>query len=138
MLIRDDSDLVVARRHVRTLGRATALSAAAVERLATAVTEIARNIVVHAGHGHLSFRTVRKAGKSGIAVVAQDGGPGIPDVDRAMNDGYSSGRGLGLGLPSAKRLVDEFAIESVVEGGTKVTLCQWSAPRGHEARMRER
>ncbi|HVZ72074.1 MAG TPA: anti-sigma regulatory factor [Polyangia bacterium] len=125
--VRDDSDLVVARRLVRQLGAAEKLSTAAIEALATAVTELGRNIVVHAGSGTLLFGTATDGVRRGVSVIARDAGPGIDDVARAMRDGYSSGDGLGLGLPSARRLVDEFEIASTLGAGTTVTVTKWRA-----------
>lgn len=127
--IRDDSDLVVARRRVRELGTQQGLTEAAIEALATATTEVARNIVVHAYGGDLRIDAVEQAGRRGVLVVARDAGPGITDIDRAMHDGYSTAASLGLGLPSAKRLVDEFEIESAVGKGTVVTLRKWALAR---------
>lgn len=127
--IRDESDLVVARRKVRELGARTGLSGAALEALATAVTEVARNIVIHAGSGELVIEAIStNSPERGLMVIAQDTGPGIADIERAMRDGHSTAGGLGLGLPGARRLVDEFAIESTAGAGTTVTLSKW-APR---------
>jgi serine/threonine-protein kinase RsbT len=121
-----DSDVVVARRRVRELGTHVGLSEGAIAALATAVTEIARNIVVHAGSGKLSLDVMADSSRSGVVVTAQDNGPGIADIAQAMHDGHSTGAGLGLGLSSAQRLVDEFEIDSAVGAGTKITLRQWS------------
>lgn len=93
--------------------------------LATAVSEIARNIVVHAGRGQLSFHPVTDGSRSGIVVVASDEGPGIADIEQAMRDGYSTKGSLGLGLSGAKRLVDEFDIVSAPGAGVTITLTQW-------------
>ena len=122
--LRDASDLPVARRRVRELGREQGLSAVAIEALATAVTEIAQNALVHAGGGELRIEAAEPP-RRGVVVTARDAGPGISDVPRAMCDGYTTAAGLGLGLPSARRLVDEFAIESTVGGGTCVCLRKW-------------
>lgn len=126
--VRDDSDLVVARRRVREAGAKERLPEAAIEALATAVTEIARNIVLHAGTGELLVGAVADPCRRGVVVTARDSGPGIPDVARAMQDGYSTVGGLGLGLPGAQRLVDEFEIESKIGVGTTITLRMWAAP----------
>ena len=93
--------------------------------LATAVSEIARNIVVHAGRGKISFVPITDGRRRGIAVIAHDEGPGIPDIEQALQDGYSTKGSLGLGLSGAKRLVDEFEIESVVGTGVTIRLTQW-------------
>jgi serine/threonine-protein kinase RsbT len=97
----------------------------ALEALATAVSEVARNVLVHARTGEIVLAIERAPGKLALVVIARDDGPGISDIERAMGDGYSSAFGLGLGLPSARRLVDEFAIESSVDQGTTVTLKMW-------------
>lgn len=124
--IRDESDVAMARRQVRELGLQEGLSVARIAGLATAVTEIARNILVHAGNGEMSFSVPADERRRGILVVARDWGPGIPDIAQAMQDGYSTGDGLGLGLAGAQRLVDEFEIESAIGAGVTITLKQWS------------
>jgi len=126
IVVRDESDLVVVRRWVRELGPAQGLSAVGVEALATAITEIAHNMVAHGGGGEVLVRAMRSAPRRGLVATARDSGPGIVDVARAMCDGYSTGAGLGLGLPSARRLVDEFEIESTPGAGTTITLRKWS------------
>ena len=124
--IRHDSDIVVARRRARELALAQGLSTAAAEALATAVTEIASNIVVHAQWGEI-FIAATDQPKRGVTVVARDTGPGIHHVSQALQDGFSTGRGLGFGLSGAQRLVDEFEIESVPGHGTVVTLKKWAS-----------
>lgn len=91
------------------------------EALATATSEIARNAVVHAGEGELTIGTVQNGGRTGVVVTARDAGPGIANIGEAMLDGYSTGVSLGLGLPSARRLVHEFEIRSVPGEGSAVT-----------------
>lgn len=124
--IRNELDLVVARRHSRELAAQQGLSEAAAEALATAVTEIARNIVVHAGSGEVRFAAIVDAPRRGVIVTARDTGLGIADIEQAMQDGFSTCGGLGFGLPGARRLVDEFEIESKVGAGTTVTLRKWA------------
>ncbi|HTV25776.1 MAG TPA: ATP-binding protein [Polyangiaceae bacterium] len=136
LTLRDESDLVVARRHVREVGQSQGLSALSIEQLATAVTEIARNVLVHARSGMLSVRGERAvregAARDLVVVVVADEGPGISDVGAAMVDGYSTGGTLGMGLAGARRLVDAFAVDSVVSRGTTVTLEKWGEePRDH-------
>lgn len=124
--IREESDVAMARLHTRELGRRLGWRASAVEALATAVSEVAQNIVVHAGAGEILLDVVNGRGRPGIVVVARDRGPGIPDVELAMRDGYSTAGGLGLGLPSARRLVDEFEVIGGAGRGATVTLRKWS------------
>jgi serine/threonine-protein kinase RsbT len=124
------SDLVNARRAIRELGQEQGFLVSAIEAMATAVTEIGRNMVVHGGGGELLLETVRTTvpPRHGIVATAIDGGPGIDDVELALADGYSTVGTLGLGLPSARRLVDEFEIQSTVGRGTTVTLRKWLFP----------
>ena len=103
------------------------LSATATHALATAVSEIARNIVVHAGSGELTVCVVNDADRRGLTVTACDTGDGIPDLEQAMQDGYSTRRSLGLGLSSARRLVDEFELASAPDRGTTVILKKWTS-----------
>jgi serine/threonine-protein kinase RsbT len=93
--------------------------------IATAISEIARNIVMFAKRGELTVSVVTENGRTGVTVLARDIGPGIPDVARAVQDGYSTYGGLGLGLPGARRLMDEFEIISEVGKGTTVTMTKW-------------
>jgi len=121
------SDIVVARRHTRELAVRQGLSEVAVAALAIAVTEVATNIVVHAGAGEIVLAAATGAGRCGVTVTALDAGPGILEIEQAMRDGFSTGTGLGFGLPGARRLVDEFEIESIVGVGTRVMLRKWTA-----------
>ena len=123
--INRDSDIVDARQKGRQLASQIGLSGSDLTLLATAISEIARNIVVYAQRGEMALGIIERAGKRGVVVVARDQGPGIPDIEQAMRDGYSTGRSLGLGLPGAKRLVDEFEIVSDVGKGTTVTMRKW-------------
>ncbi len=121
-----DSDVAWARQVVRELGARESLPEPRMAALATAVSEIARNIVVHAGSGEVSLCPIADGERRGVFVVARDDGPGIPDIARAMQDGYSTkGGGLGAGLAGAKRLVDEFEIVSAPGEGVTVTMTQW-------------
>jgi serine/threonine-protein kinase RsbT len=90
-----------------------------------AILEVARNIVRYAGMGEIVLSTIRQDGRGGIVIVARDDGPGIPSVERAMRDGYSTGGGLGLGLPGARRLMDEFKIVSEIGQGTTIEMKKW-------------
>jgi RNA polymerase sigma factor (sigma-70 family) len=125
--IRVDSDVVTARQQVREVAAGAGFTGTDLTVIATAVSEVARNIVRFAGAGEIVVRKVaaRPPRVSGVEVVARDTGPGIPDVQQALADGYSTYRGLGLGLPGARRLMDEFAIESAPGRGTTVTMTKW-------------
>jgi serine/threonine-protein kinase RsbT len=117
-------DIVAARQAARDLAVRAGFSGADLTHLATAVSEVARNIVRFADHGTVTVELLREP-RPGIRVIARDSGPGIPDVDRAMRDGFSTDEGLGLGLPGARRLVDLFDVESEPGRGTTVTLTKW-------------
>ena len=120
--IEKDSDVLAARQQGRALAGALGFSTSELTLIATAVSEIARNIVSYARRGEIAFSLIERGGRRGLLVVARDEGPGIPDVALAMRDGYSTARGLGLGLPGSKRLMDEFDIVSEPGRGTTVTM----------------
>ncbi len=124
-VIRSDLDIVIARTMARDMARALGFSAVDQARIATAVSELARNIYLYAGTGTVTVREVEKLGRKGIEIVCEDQGPGIPDVDLVMQDGYTTSRGMGMGLPGAKRLMDDFVIQSQVGVGTKIVLRKW-------------
>jgi serine/threonine-protein kinase RsbT len=124
--MRDESDVVIARRRAFELASQQGCTGPAAAALATAVSEVSRNIIVHARGGEVILTTAVREGRRGVVATALDTGPGIHDIAEAMQDGFSTGGTLGLGLPGARRLVDEFEIESVVGAGTRVTLRQWS------------
>jgi serine/threonine-protein kinase RsbT len=132
VLIRDISDLTIGRRRVRELGVSQGLSHPLIEALAIAVTEIGRNIVDYASGGEMVIERVSETSRRGVAVTFVDGGPGIADVQLAMSDGYSTGRGLGLGLPGAQRLVHDFVIESKVGEGTRIVMRQWTRTKSRD------
>ena len=123
--ISSEFDIVTARQKGRELAAKLGFSSTELVIIATAISEMARNIVQYARHGEISLGIARQDNKRGIVVVARDNGPGIPDIGLAMQDGYSTGKGLGLGLPGAKRMMDEFEIVSVVGRGTTVTMKKW-------------
>jgi serine/threonine-protein kinase RsbT len=128
--IESDSDVVTARQRARALAAELDLSSTDQTLLATAISEVARNITTYAVRGEVLLSIVRdNGGREGIRVIARDNGPGIDDIELALQDGYTSGGGLGLGLPGARRLVDEFDIESAPSEGTTVTLVKWSRMR---------
>ncbi|PYM39597.1 MAG: ATP-binding protein [Candidatus Rokuibacteriota bacterium] len=120
-----DVDIVTARQKGRELAAQCGLSSTDLAVVATAISELARNIVRYAVRGEIVLRRVENGTKRGIEVVATDDGPGISDVPLAMQDGYSTSGGLGLGLPGVRRLMDEFDIVSRFGKGTTVTVKKW-------------
>lgn len=123
--IESEPDIVRARSEGRRLAAALGFSGTDQTLLATAISELARNIVRYAGSGQVALSSVDELGRKGVVVVASDQGPGIADLELALRDGYSTGNSLGLGLPGARRLVDEFELISAVGVGTTVTLKKW-------------
>lgn len=127
--ITSDVDIVQARQEGRTAAEVIGFGGSDLAVIATAISEVARNIVQYANkRGKITIRRVESGSTIGIEVVAQDEGPGIRDLDLAMQDGYTTGSGLGLGLPGCRRLMDEFAIESG-NPGTRVTMRKWLGRR---------
>jgi len=118
-------DIVTARQRGRALALALGFSGGEVTLIAAAISEVARNIVDHAKRGHIIMHRLNDRGEPGIQIVATGEGPGIPDVAQAMQYGYSTRKGLGVGLPGAKWLMDEFDIVSTVGKGTTVTMTKW-------------
>jgi serine/threonine-protein kinase RsbT len=125
-----DHDIVIARQRGRELAAQLNFSLTDLTLIATAISEVARNITAYAGTGEIRLELVNSGGRRGIAVTASDDGPGIPDLDRAVLDGYSTGQGLGLGLPGSRRLMDEFEIDSRVGAGTTIVMKKWVRERG--------
>ena len=125
-----DADIIMARAHGRALAERLGFSRNDLTLIATAISEVARNIVEYAKHGEIVVEPLQKGDRCGIVVIARDDGPGIPNVALAMQDGYSTGKSLGLGLPGAKRLMDEFEIASEVGKGTTVTMRKWAPQNG--------
>ncbi|HXP75135.1 MAG TPA: anti-sigma regulatory factor [Stellaceae bacterium] len=123
--IRVDADVLLARQKAREMAKPLRFSASELTLIATAISEVARNIVTYAKRGQIMLRLVSRGRRRGIRVVAQDEGPGIADINRAMEDGFSTSSSLGLGLPGSKRLMDEFDIVSALGKGTTVTMTKW-------------
>jgi serine/threonine-protein kinase RsbT len=123
--ISSNIDIVTARQQGRALAMRLGFEGAEVTLIAAAISEVARNIVDHAKQGEVVLQPVQLGSKHGIQIVAQDEGPGIPDLTQAMQYGYSTRKGLGVGLPGAKWLMDEFDIVSKVGKGTTVTMKKW-------------
>jgi len=126
--IQADVDVVQTRQQGRGIAAEAGFSAGDQTVIAAAISEIARNILMYAKRGEIELRSVRFPDRAGIVVIARDNGPGIKDVQRAMQDGYSTSGGLGLGLPGAKRLMDEFDVVSN-GSGTTVTMKKWREVR---------
>ena len=120
-----DVDVVNARQKGRELAAQAGFSSGDQTVIAAAISEIARNILNYAKRGEVVLSVVTNGDRQGVIVVARDQGPGIPDVQRALEDGYSTSGGLGLGLPGARRLMDDFDVTSSVGKGTTVTMKKW-------------
>ena len=120
-----EADILAARRSGRELAAAIGMHSSDQALLATAISELARNIVQYAGQGEILLAVVEARGHRGIQVISRDRGPGILDIGLAMQDGFSTGGSLGLGLPGSKRLVDEFEIASEPGKGTTIILKKW-------------
>lgn len=124
--IEHESDIVAARRAGRTLAARLGFSSSEQTVIATAISEVARNILLYAKRGEVVVRVEEGDRRRFLAVIARDEGPGIPDVERAMQDGYSTSNGLGLGLPGSRRMMDEFEIVTQVGKGTTITMRKWA------------
>lgn len=122
-------DIVAARKAGHQLALDLGFSLTDVTMIATAISEIARNITSYAGRGAVRVTVADREGRKALVVRAEDQGPGIADIARAMEDGYSTGRGLGMGLPGARRLMDRLLIESALGRGTVVEMWKWVPPR---------
>jgi serine/threonine-protein kinase RsbT len=126
--LENDQHVAASRQLVRRLAQEAGFSLVDQTKLVTATSELARNTVKYGGGGEMRAEQVQRDKLVGLRVTFSDQGPGIPDIDQAMTDGWSTGSGLGLGLSGAKRLVNEFEIESGVGQGTRVTITRWRAP----------
>lgn len=127
--VSSDADVVAAREKGRELSAKLGFSSIDLTLIVTAISEVARNILLYANEGEIVLRLDHRNGLDGIVVVARDEGPGIADLELAMRDSYSTGSGLGLGLPGARRLMDEFEIESEVSRGTTIVMKKWAPER---------
>jgi serine/threonine-protein kinase RsbT len=123
LVVRSSPDIVQARQMAREMATEMGFGGSDVTRIASAISEITRNILDYAREGEIEFQTLRQG--KGLLITARDRGPGIPDVSQAMQYGYSSGNGLGVGLPGARWLMDEFNIESGPGRGTVVRMTKW-------------
>jgi serine/threonine-protein kinase RsbT len=123
--IQSDLDIVTARSMAREIAKSQGFGAIDQARIATAVGELARNIFIYAKAGEVTIRGVDRGGQRGIEIVCADHGPGIENIELAMQDGYSTSGGLGMGIPGARRLMNEFDIQSRPGAGTTVTCRKW-------------
>jgi serine/threonine-protein kinase RsbT len=124
--IGSDLDIIQARQTGRTEASKLGFSTTDLTLIATAISELARNIVMYAKQGEIILRFIHASEKQGIVIIASDQGPGMADPNQALQDGYSTSRSLGLGLPGVRRLMDEFEIESKLGQGTVVTIKKWT------------
>jgi serine/threonine-protein kinase RsbT len=125
--IRTEADIVSARQSGRRMAAELGFSTSQLTMIATAISELARNVMTYAGSGEVLLELCENGARRGILVIARDEGPGIADIELAMQDGFSTGRSLGLGLPGARRLMDEFEIVSEPGRGTTVTTRKWAS-----------
>ncbi|MEV4454925.1 anti-sigma regulatory factor [Microbispora sp. NPDC049633] len=124
--ITTNGDVVLVRQQVRSLAAEIGLSLVDQTKVVTAASELARNALVHAGGGRVLIEVLQGGRRSGLRLVFSDEGPGIPDVDQALTEGWSTAGGLGLGLSGSRRLVDEFDLVSAPGQGTRVTVTKWA------------
>ncbi|HEX8914965.1 MAG TPA: anti-sigma regulatory factor [Humisphaera sp.] len=120
-----EEDVVRVRQAVRRLAQGLGFSIVDQTKMVTAASELARNTVIYGGGGACDAEVLARDGRRGLRLTFRDDGPGIPDVAKAMTDGWTSGSGMGLGLPGAKRLVNDFEIDSAPGRGTRVTIARW-------------
>jgi serine/threonine-protein kinase RsbT len=125
MPLKSEHDIVVGRQAVRRLAQEQGFSLVDQTKLVTAASELARNALIYGGGGDLKWETLTDGTRRGVRLVFQDSGPGIGNIEQALTDGWSSGSGLGLGLTGARRLVNEFELQSTVGVGTRVTITRW-------------
>lgn len=123
--VRTEQDVVSVRQLVRQWAEQIRLSLVDQTKLVTAASELARNTVIYGGGGDMRIETLNREGRAGLRLVFEDKGPGIPDIEMALKDGFTTGSGLGLGLGGAKRLVNEFEIYSKPGAGTRVAITRW-------------
>ena len=123
--LRSEEDILVARQKVRGLAQQLKFTLVDQTKLVTAASELSRNTLVHGGGGRMRWEIVDDGVRRGLRLHFEDSGPGIPDVNLALTDGWTSGHGMGLGLPGSKRLVHEFEIQSAPGQGTRVSIARW-------------
>lgn len=120
------ADIVQARQQARALATQAGFSICDSTLITTAISEMTRNILEYASHGEITISLLKNGSKQGVRIVATDQGPGIADISQVMQDGYSSRKGMGIGLPGTKRLMDEFEITSKIGKGTTITMKKWT------------
>ena len=125
--IQQEGDIVTARQKGRELASTLGFSTTEQTLIATAISEVARNIIAYAGTGEIALECTEERGRRGLTIVARDQGPGIQDIELAMRDGYSTGGSLGMGLPGARRLMDQLDIQTALGSGTTITLRKWAS-----------
>ena len=123
--LQNEHDIVLGRQAVRRLAQEQGFSLVDQTKLVTAASELARNALIYGGGGSLTWEVLLEGSRRGVRLVFADQGPGIPDVNLALTDGWSSGTGLGLGLSGARRLVNEFELKSTIGVGTRVAVTRW-------------
>lgn len=123
--IRASEDVVTVRQHVRKAALDVGFSLVDQTKIVTAASELARNTLIHGRGGHVTIEVLDTGGRRGLRATFEDQGPGIPDIDRALQDGFTTAGGLGLGLGGARRLVNDFQIDSKPGQGTRVTIVRW-------------
>jgi serine/threonine-protein kinase RsbT len=124
--LKTDQDIVLARQAVRRLMQDLGFGLVDQTKVVTATSELSRNALIYGGGGVLHAEIVKDAARVGLRLTFADEGPGIPDLELAMKDGWSSGNGLGMGLSGTRRLVNDFAIDSQPGAGTRVTITKWT------------
>lgn len=128
LMLQSEHDIVVCRQEVRKLAQELKFSLVDQTKVVTATSELARNALIHGGGGKMHWSVLQEGARVGLKLEFIDQGPGIADLTLALKDGWSSGTGMGMGLPGAKRLVNDFEIESAVGVGTRVTVTRWGGP----------
>ena len=123
--VRSGEDVVQIRQHVRAWAVQEGMKLIDQTKIVTAASELARNTVIHGGGGTALLEVISDNGRRGVRLTFEDKGPGIPDIERALKDGYTTGTGLGLGLSGSRRLSNEFEIQSKVGEGTRVSVTRW-------------
>jgi len=124
--VRNEQDIVLSRQKVRQLAVAVGLRLVDQTKLVTAASELARNAVIYGGGGDMQWETLAEGLRKGVRLHFIDQGPGIPDLAQALTDGWSSGKGMGLGLSGSRRLVDQFELDSAAGEGTRIVITKWT------------